>query len=66
MIARLLMGEFSDRIGDTCKVVLPNGIVLAAVTLARLNQVLTFVSVSITILYAVWRWRKDVRKGDKS
>ena len=64
MIARLLMTGFSGRVGDTCKVVLPNGVVLAAVNLARLNLIFQLVAVSLTILYTIWRWRRDARKGD--
>jgi hypothetical protein len=47
------------RLGDVLSVVLPNGVILAAVNLTPVNQTITLLAGLVTIGYAVWRWRRD-------
>ena len=51
-----------DRLKDCLAVVLPNGAVLAAINLSRINTLIQILAGLITIGYAVWRWRRDARE----
>lgn len=50
---------FGGRIEDTLKVVVPNGVVLAAVNTLEVKAWLEILLVSLSILYTLWRWRRE-------
>jgi hypothetical protein len=52
--------EFDEnRIKDVLEVVVPNGVVLAAINLSQINLGLQIGAAALTCGYAVWRWRRD-------
>ncbi len=59
MLARAAEWLVDERLTDTAKVVLPNGIVLAAVNLAPVNPWVTLIGGLVTIGYTAWRWKRD-------
>jgi hypothetical protein len=44
---------------DILTVCLPNGAVLAAVTIVDVNHLVVLLSGLVTMGYAFWRWRRD-------
>ena len=48
-----------ERSRDCLAVLLPNGSVLAAVNLARLNLWVQLAGGLLTIAFVIWRWRRD-------
>jgi len=55
--------NFSDtKVRDVLSVILPNGAILSFVNLTQINALVSITAGLVTIGYAVWRWRKDVKK----
>lgn len=48
-----------ERTKDCLLVLVPNGVALAVVNLARLNQYLQLAVGVCAISYTLWRWRRD-------
>lgn len=46
-------------------VALPNFLTLTVVNIAGLNVAIQIFAGVITIAYTLWRWRKDIKKGDR-
>jgi hypothetical protein len=61
-VTEALKSFLDSRLADITKVVLPNGSVLAFVNLANLKHSLEIAAILITIVYTIWRWRRDAGK----
>ncbi len=51
------------RMADCAKVVGTNAAILGTVRLADASEMIQLLGGVVTIAYAVWRWRRDKRKG---
>jgi hypothetical protein len=61
-VTEALKSFLDSRLADITKVVLPNGSVLAFVNLANVKHSLEIAAILITIIYTIWRWRRDAGK----
>lgn len=50
---------FDARVGDTLRVWLPNGAVLAVVNAADIKLWLELTLIIVSLIYTLWRWRRD-------
>ncbi len=46
-------------------IVLPNGVVLGVTTFADIEAYLKVALLAVTLVYTLWRWRRDVRRDDR-
>ena len=56
---------FDGRVIDSAKVLLPNGLVLAALHLADLKTIAELGLIALSAGYTIWRWWRDAKKQPK-
>ena len=56
------MKEAFDR--KTFSILIPNGTVFAAVTIADLEAICKVTLLALTIAYTVWKWKREAKRKD--
>ena len=52
----------NEKVFDVCKVLLVNTAAIG-ITIANIKDGLTIISLSIAIVYTLWKWNRDYKKG---
>jgi hypothetical protein len=56
---------FDERMRDTLRIAIPNGAALAIVNISVLKEWASLGLILLTAAYTIWRWRAEIRRGDK-